>query len=164
MARPLGKVLGDNMRIGWVAAAVFGFAGSAAQAADLKIIDISASLYLEATGKFSGPLAQGASLQNLAKGDGPDHQLASAILVDLTFSGDKNSAPKYATATVDVTQTNHAGQQVVTHKGFTNFVFGPDGIQHKAFLLENATCMPLQVDVHANKTAKTLRLSFSCKA
>jgi hypothetical protein len=89
--------------------------------------------------------------------------LASAILIDLTFSGDKNSAPKYATATVDVTQTNHAGQQVVTHKGFTNFVFGPDGIQHKAFLLENATCMRLQVDVHANKTAKTLRLSFSCK-
>jgi hypothetical protein len=130
----------------------------------LKIIDISASLYLEATGKFSEPLAQGALLQNLAKGDGPDHQLASAILVDLTFSGDKNSAPKYATATVDVTQTNRTGQQVVTHKGFTNFVFGPDGIQHKAFLLENATCMPLQVDVHANKTAKTLRLSFACKA
>jgi hypothetical protein len=151
------------MRIVWVAAALFGLAGSAAQAADLKIVGINASLYLETTGKFSEPLEQGASLENLAKGDGPDHQLASAILIDLTFSGDKNSAPKYATATVDVTQTNHAGQQVVTHKGFTNFVFGPDGIQHKAFLLENATCMPLQVDVHANKTAKTLRLSFSCK-
>jgi hypothetical protein len=152
------------MRIGWVAAALFGLAGSAAQAADLKIVGINASLYLETTGKFSEPLAQDASLQNLAKGDGPDHQLASAILIDLTFSGDKNSAPKYATATVDVMQTDHSGQQVVTHKGFTNFVFGPDGIQHKAFLLENATCMPLQIDVHANKTAKTLRLSFSCKA
>jgi hypothetical protein len=151
------------MRKGWIAAALFGLAGSAAQAADLKIVDIKASLYLEATGKFSEPVTESASFQNLAKGDGPDHQLASAVLLDLTFSGDKNSAPKYATATVDVTQTNHAGQQVVTHKGFTNFVFGPEGIEHKAFLLENATCMPLQVDVHANKTAKTLRLSFACK-
>ena len=146
-----------------VAVAAFGLWGSVAEAADLKITNIKASLYLEDSGKFSDPLAEGDALQNLPKGDGPDRRLASGVLIDLTFSGDKNSAPKYATAVVDVTQTNLAGQQVVTHKGFTNFVFGPDGIEHKAFLLENATCMPLQVDVHANKTAKTLRLAFSCK-
>jgi hypothetical protein len=138
-------------------------AGTGAHAANLKILDIKASLYQESSGAFSEPLAAGKPLQNLAKGDGPDHRLASAVLIQLTFGGDKNSAPKYATATVDVVQTNHAGQSVVTHKGFTNFVFGPEGVEHKAFLLENATCMPLQVDVHANRTAKTLRLPFSCQ-
>jgi hypothetical protein len=151
------------MRKIWVAAALFAIFESTAMAADLKILEIKASLFLEDSGKFSEPLVEGATLQNLAKGDGPDHRLASAVLIDLTFSGDKNSAPKYATAVVDVTQTNRTGQQSVTHKGFTNFVFGPDGIEHKAFVLENATCMPLQVDVHANKTAKTLRLAFVCK-
>lgn len=152
------------MRTFWIGAALFGLLGSEAQAADLKIVDIKASLFLEGSGKFSEPIGEGKSLQNLAKGDGPEHRLASAVLIDLAFSGDKNAQPKYASATVDVTQTNHAGQLVVTNKGFTNFVFGPDGIQHKAFLLENATCMLLQVDVRANKTAKTLRLAFSCKS
>lgn len=133
-----------------------------AEAAELKIVDIKATLFLEATGKFSEPLADGDALDNLAKGDGPDKRLASAVLIDLTFSGEKNAAPKFATATVDVIQTNHAGQSVVTHKGFTHFVFGPDGLEHKAFLLEDATCMPLQVNVHANKTAKSLRLPFHC--
>jgi hypothetical protein len=147
-----------------LAAAGFCLLSAAAQAADLKIVEIKASLYLEATGKFSDPLTADATLENLAKGDGPDHQLASAVLIELTFSGEKNAAPKFATATVDVTQTNHAGQASVTHKGYTHFVFGPDGLEHKAFLLEDATCGALQVDVHANKTAKTLRLPFHCAA
>ena len=146
-----------------VIAILLGLAGSGAEAANLKITDIKASLYLETTGQFSEPLADGASLHDLAKGGGPDKRLASAVLIDLTFSGDKNSTPKFATATVDVLQTNHAGQQVITHKGFDNFVFSAEGVEHKAFLLENATCMPLQVIVHANKTSKTLRLGFDCK-
>ena len=162
-ATAAGQGLGDKMREIWVVAAFLGLVGSSARAADLKIVDIKASLFLEASGKFSEPVAEVAPMENLAKGDGPDRRLASAVLIDLTFTGDKNASPKFATATVDVTQTNHSGQQVVTHKAFTNFIFGPEGVQHKAFLLESATCMPLQVDVHANKTAKTLRLAFSCK-
>jgi len=71
----------------WLAAAGVCVFGAGAQAADLRIVDIKASLYLEATGKFSEPLADGAELENLAKGDGPDRRLASAVLVELTFSG-----------------------------------------------------------------------------
>jgi hypothetical protein len=149
------------IRLGLAAAGVFAL-GAAAQAAELRIVDIKASLYLEATGKFSEPLTADAALENLPKGDGPDHRLASAVLIELTFSGEKNAAPKFATATVDVTQTNHSGQASVTHKGFTHFVFGPDGLEHKAFLLEDAACMPLRVEVRANKSAKTLSLPFHC--
>ena len=85
-----------------------------------------------------------------------------ALLLDFTFEGDKNFSPKYATATVDLTQTDHAGQQVVTHKAFTGFIFGADGIEHKAVFLENATCAPLAISVHAGKTRKPVRLDFSC--
>ena len=84
------------------------------------------------------------------------------MLVDFVFEGDRNASPKYATATVDLTQTGHAGQQVVTHKAFTHFIFGADGVEHKALFLENATCAPLAISVHAGKTEKSVKLDFSC--
>ena len=84
-------------------------------------------------------------------------------MFDFLFAGEKNSSPKYATATVDITQSSRAGQPIVTHKAFTNFVFGPEGQQHKALMLENATCMPMTVEVHSGKTARAVSLDFSCK-
>ena len=146
----------------WIAAAL-AIASGPASAADLKIVDIKAFLYLEHTGKFSDNVVGVPQFEDAAKGGGPNHEPATAILFDLTFAGDKNASPKYATATVDVTQSGRSGQQIVAHKAFTNFIFGADGIQHKAFLVENATCMPIVVDVHANKTAKNVRLDFQCK-
>ena len=137
-------------------------AAQPAMAAELKITDIKAYLYLEHAGKLSDNIVGAPPFENLAKGGGPDHDLATAILFDLTFAGDKNASPKYATATVDVTQSGRSGQ-IVTHKAFTNFIFGADGIQHKVFLVENGTCMPIVVDVRANKTAKNVRLDFQCK-
>ena len=59
---------------------------------------------------------------------GPDQEPATGVFSDLTFSGENNSAPKYATATVNIFQTGKAGQPIVTHKAFTNFIFGADGI------------------------------------
>jgi hypothetical protein len=87
---------------------------------------------------------------------------ATGLLLDFIFAGDKNASPKYATATVDLTQTGRAGQPVVTRKAFTNFNFGPDGIEHKAVFLEAATCMPLAIVVHAGKTQKSAKLDFQC--
>ncbi len=145
----------------WIAAAL-AFASSSAMGAELKIVDIKAFLYLEHAGKLSADIVGGPSLVNVAKGGGPDHDPATAILFDLTFAGEKNASPKYATATVDVTQSARTGQ-VVTRKAFTNFIFGADGIQHKAFLVENGTCAPIAVEVHAGKTEKNVRLDFQCK-
>jgi hypothetical protein len=62
--------------------------------------------------------------------------------VFLLAYSDQNASPKYATATVGVTQSSRTGQ-IVTHKAFTNFIFGADGIQHKVFLVENGTCTPI---------------------
>jgi len=147
-----------------VAAAVMSLAlAGAAHAAELKIIDVKAYAFLEHAGKLSDDLiGNDQSLVDAPRGGALGGDTATGVLLDFTFAGDKNASPKYATAVVDLTQTGHSGQQVVTHKAFTNFIFGADGIEHKAVFLEGATCMPLAIQVHAGKTQKTAKLAFSC--
>ena len=151
------------MRKRWIGLAASAFALGQAEAADVKIVDVKAFLFLEHAGKFSDNIVDDGPFLNLVNGGAPGSDSASAVLFDLTFSGAKNSAPKYATAAVDVIQATLTGQPVVMHKAFTNFILGPDGLEHKALMVENATCTPLTLDVHAGKTSKTVRLDFSCK-
>jgi hypothetical protein len=144
------------------AATSLALAGTA-QAADLKIIDVKAYAFLEHAGKLSDDLLTiDHSVVDAPRGGALGGDTATGLLLDFTFEGDKNASPKYATAVVDLTQTGHSGQQVVTHKAFTNFMFGSDGLEHKVVFLENATCMPLAIQVHAGKTQKAARLDFSC--
>jgi hypothetical protein len=133
-----------------------------AEAAELRIVDVKAFAFLEHAGKLSDDLVGGDALVDAPKGGAPGGETATGVLVDFIFEGDKNASPKYATATVDLTQTGRAGQQVVTHKAFTHFIFGADGVEHKAVFLENATCAPLAISVHAGKTEKSVKLDFSC--
>jgi hypothetical protein len=145
-------------------AAAFSFAlAGGVEAADLKIIDVKAYAFLEHAGRLSDDLvSNGQSLVDAPRGGALGGDTATGLLLDFIFAGDKNAAPKYATATVDLTQIGHSGQPVVTHKAFTNFIFGPDGIEHKALFLEAATCMPLDIVVHAGRTQKTAKLDFQC--
>ena len=133
-----------------------------ASAAEVKIVAVKAYLFLEHSGKLSDDIVDKGPFENLARGGAPGNETASAVLFDLTFSGEKNAAPKYATATVDITQGSITGQPTVIHKAFANFVLGPDGLQHKALLVENATCAPLSLEVFAGKTAKSVKLEFAC--
>src|SRR5271167_4858089 len=144
-----------------VAAMSLVFVGGA-HAAELRIVDVKAYAFLEHAGKLSDDLVGRESLVDAPKGGAPGGDTATCLLVDFTFEGDKNASSKYATATIDLTQTGHAGQQVVTHKAFTHFIFGADGVEHKAVFLENATCAPLAISVHAGKTEKAVKLDFSC--
>ena len=147
-----------------VAAAVISFAlVGGAEAAQLKIVDVKAYAFLEHAGKLSDDLVGvSQSLVDVPKGGALDGDTATGLLIDFIFEGDKNASPKYATAIVDLTQTGRSGQPIVTHRAFTNFIFGPDGIEHKAVFLEAATCMPLAIQVHAGKTEKTARIDFQC--
>ena len=140
----------------------FALSLGAARAADVRIIDVKAFLFWEHSGKLSDDIVNLPPFQNLARGEGPNHEAATAVLFDLTFSGEKNATPKYATATVDITQSQLAGRSIVTHKAFSNFVLGADGLQHKALLVENATCSPLALNVHTNKSEKSVQLDFAC--
>jgi hypothetical protein len=133
-----------------------------ANGAEVKIVTISAYVFLEHAGKLSNDLVGGQGLVNAPRGGAPGGDIATALFLEFTFEGNKNASPKYASATVDLTQTNHEGQQIVTHKAFTNFIFGNDGLEHKALFIEAATCMPLAIDVHAGRTTKSTRLDFQC--
>jgi hypothetical protein len=146
------------------AAAVVSFAlAGGAEAAQLKIIDVKAYAFLEHAGKLSDDLvSSGQSFVDAPKGGALGGDTATGLLIDFTFEGDKNASPKYATAIVDLTQTGRAGQPIITHKAFTNFIFGPEGIEHKAVFLDAATCMPLAIQVHAGKTEKTAKIDFRC--
>src|SRR5277367_235603 len=146
------------------AAAVLSFAlGGGAEAAQFKIVDVKAYAFLEHAGKLSEDLVSGGeSLVDAPKGGALGGDTATGLLIDFTFEGDKNASPKYATAIVDLTQTGRSGQPVVTHRAFTNFIFGPDGLEHKAVFLDGATCMPLAIQVHAGRTQKAAKLEFSC--
>jgi hypothetical protein len=136
----------------------FVLAGGAG-AAQLKITDVKAYAFLEHARKLSDDLvSSGESLVDTPKGG----DTATGLLIDFTFEGDKNASPKYATAVVDLTQTGRSGQPITTHRAFTNFIFGPDGIEHKAVFLEGATCMPLAIQVRAGKTEKSAKLDFHC--
>ena len=135
---------------------------SPADSAELKIADVKAYLFLERAGRLSDDILGAQALVNAPKGGAPGGDTATAVLIDFTFEGDRNAAPKYATATVDLTQTKGDGARVVTHKAFTGFVFGADGVEHKALFLEGATCTPLAIEVHAGHTSKSAHVDFQC--
>jgi hypothetical protein len=151
----------DGLRAAAAAAALALVGG--AEAAELKIVDVKAYAFLEHAGKLSDDLiSSGESLVDAPRGGALGGDTATGLLLDFTFEGNKNASPKYATAIVDLTQTGRSGRPLVTHKAFTNFIFGPDGIEHKAVFLEAATCTPLAIEVHAGKTQMTAKIDFRC--
>ena len=151
-----------GLRVGGLASIVSFVLAWGAGAAQLKITDVKAYAFLEHAGKLSDDLvSSGESLVDAPKGGALGGDTATGLLIDFTFEGDKNASPKYATAVVDLTQTGRSGQ-ITTHRAFTNFIFGPDGFEHKVVFLEGATCMPLAIQVHAGKTEKTAKLDFHC--
>ena len=151
-----------GLRVGAVASVVSFVLAGGALAAQLKITDVKAYAFLEHAGKLSDDLvSSGESLVDAPKGGALGGDTATGLLIDFTFEGDKNASPKYATAVVDLTQTGRSGP-ITTHRAFTNFIFGADGIEHKAVFLEGATCMPLAIQVHAGKTEKSAKLDFHC--
>jgi hypothetical protein len=152
---------GRNLSVFTIFLGGLGLCGGAG-AAELKIVDVKAYVFLEHGGRLSDDIIGSEPLINAPKGGAPGGDTATALILDLTFAGEKNVSPKYATATVDLTQTNSTGQKVVTHKAFTNFIFDANGAEHKVVLLEGATCAPLAIEIHAGKTSKTARLDFQC--
>ena len=155
----------------WAGAAALAASATFARAAapEVKIVDIKVYVFLEHADKLSDDLVGTEGLLNAPRGGAPGGDTATGVLVDLTFSGEKNGAPKAGAskapaATVDLTQTTRDGGRIVTHKAFDTIAFGPEGIAHKAIYLEGATCMPLDIDARAGRTSKSARIAFQCDA
>ena len=150
-------------RLSAAAGAAVLLAASGASAAEVKIFDIKAYMFLEKTGHLSANIADSKeAFKNVSTGGGPGGEAASGILVEFVFAGDKNSAPKYASALINITQSGKNGQKAKTTKAFGGFQFGDSGEVHKALFLENATCMPLEIEVKAGKSTKTAKIEFAC--
>lgn len=135
--------------------------------AQVAVAEIRAQLFLERSGKLSENLVgANAALHNTIIGEGAAGEPADAILVTLAITGPKNakSSDKIARdlASVTVKQKAKTGERILLRRAYGGFLFGESGRIHKAFLLENATCAPLEIEVKLGRSSKVAKLDFSC--
>ncbi len=135
--------------------------------AQVAVTDIRAQLFLERSGKLSDNLVgANKALHNTVIGEGDAGEPADAVLVTLVFSGARNSksSDKIARdlASITVKQQAKTGEKILLRRVYGGFLFGESGRIHKAFLLDNATCAPLEIEVKVGKSARTAKLDFSC--
>ena len=133
----------------------------------ISLTDVKAQLFLERSGKLSDNIAGAKkTFHNTVLGEGDAGEPADAILITLTFQGDKNTrgSDKLARdmAQVKVTQQSKGGTKMLLNRVYGGFVFGENGLSHKAFIIDNATCAPLEIEAKIGKTRKTAKLDFSC--
>ena len=159
----VGTLMPNAMLAAALAVAAALSAAGGARAADVKVSDIKAYLYLEKSGQLSANIIGAKeAFKNTSTGGGAAKEPASNILVEVVLTGEKNTAPKIASALVNITQSGKNGQKTRTAKAFGGFQFGDSGEVHKSLFLENATCMLLEIEVKAGKSAKTVKAEFSC--
>lgn len=138
-----------------------------AASAQVAVAEIRAQLFLERSGKLSENLAgANKSLHNTVIGEGDAGEPADAVLVTLSFTGPKNSrsSDKIARdlASVTVRQQAKTGERILLKRAYGGFLFGESGRIHKAFLLDSATCAPLEIEVKVGRSSKSTKLDFSC--
>ncbi len=143
------------------------FAPCSAAFAQVAVDDIRLQLFKEKSGTLSENIAGSTkSFVNTVSGGGDAGEPAEAVLVTLVLTGPKNakSSDKVARdiASVTVTQAAKTGSRTLLKRAYGGFQFGADGRSHKAFLLENATCAPLEVDVRLGRSRKTVKVDFTC--
>jgi hypothetical protein len=136
--------------------------------AQVTIEDIRIQVFKERVGQFSDNLVgQRAALLNTPRGEGALGDPAEQVLVTLQFNGPRNtrSSDKIARdlANVTVTQTAKTGPRVLLKRAYGGFAFGDNGRYHKAFMLDNATCAPLEIDVRIGRSRRTTKLDFACQ-
>ena len=129
--------------------------------------DLKMQLFLERTGRLSDNIVGSKkTFHNTILGEGDAGEPADAVLVTLVFQGGKNSmgSDKLARdmAQVKVTQMAKTGNKILLNRVYGGFIFGENGLAHKAFLIDNATCAPLEVDAKIGKTRKVAKIDFKC--
>lgn len=133
----------------------------------ITVKDLKAQLFLERSGKFSDNLVgSNKKYHNTVIGEGDAGEPADAVLVTLTFEGTKNTraSDKVATAMgqVKVSQTTKQGKKILLNRVYGGMLFGDNGLAHKAFIVDNATCAPLEIEAKIGRSVKTATIDFSC--
>jgi hypothetical protein len=142
---------------------------SGAIAQEVSISDIKAQAFLERSGRLSDDLSTSDKpLRNLPRPGNELGEPANALLVTLVFKGPKNgeASNKLARDMAQVTVKQMAGdvQRTLLFRAFGGFSFGENGQTAKAFMLDDATCAPIEIDVKVGRTRKTETLDMACDA
>ena len=135
--------------------------------AQVAVAEIRAQIFLERSGRLSDNLiGANKALHNTVIGEGDAGEPAEAVLVTLVFTGAKNakSSDKIARdlASVTVKQKAKTGEKILLRRAYGGFLFGESGRIHKAFMLDNATCAPLEIEVKVGRSARTAKLDLTC--
>lgn len=135
--------------------------------AQVAIAEIKAQLFLERSGALSDNLVgRSLALHNTVIGEGDAGEPAEAVLVTLVFTGAKNSksSDKIARdlAAVTVRQKARTGEKILLKRVYGGFLFGESGRFHKVFMLDNATCAPLEIEVKIGRSVRNASLDFRC--
>lgn len=152
-----------------VLAAGFSLVAFPVLAQDVSITGVKAQAFLERSGRLSDDLvAAKKPFKNLVRPDGDLGEPANALLVTLVFAGPKNSegSKKIARdlAQVTVKQTSGDVTKTLLYRAFGGFSFGAEGQAHRAFMLDDATCAPLEIEVKVGRTQKVQSLELACDA
>jgi hypothetical protein len=131
------------------------------------IKDLQAQLYLERSGKFSGNIVgTGKNFHNTVIGEGDAGEPADSVMVTIVFEGTKNTRASdkvaSALAQVKISQTGKQGKKILLNKAYGGMLFGENGLAHKAILVDNATCAPLEIEAKIGRSSKTATINFSC--
>ncbi|MGL4323138.1 MAG: hypothetical protein ACRCTD_03785 [Beijerinckiaceae bacterium] len=140
-------------------------AANSADNAAVAIKDVRVQFYLEKSATFSDNIASaGKPFMNAARGEGIAEP-ASGLLVTLEVNGPKGgkSSDKIAShiAQIIVTRKYRTGPKS-EQKVFGGFRFNEQGVAYKAFMLDAATCAPLDVDVRLGRSRKRISVDFDC--
>lgn len=133
----------------------------------IAIQDIKVQLFMERSGTLSENLIGSKKvLFNTPTGAGDAGEPAESVLVTLVFQGPKNSrgSDKLARdlAAVKVTQTLKTGPKILINRAFGGMQFAEAGVAYKAFMLDSATCAPLEIEARVGRSRKTVKLDFKC--
>lgn len=136
-------------------------------ASAINIKDLRAQLFLEKSGKLSDNIVGTKKIfRNTVIGEGDAGEPADSVMVTITFEGSKNSraSDKVASALgqVKVTQSTKQGKKILMNRVFGGMLFGDNGLSHKAFIVDAATCAPLEIEAKIGRSTKTANIDFSC--
>jgi hypothetical protein len=149
---------------GFLAAATLLLSANVAAAQDVRLGDLSARLYLEASGKLSDDLLKlkDPKLADLPRGEGIFGEPANTVVFNITLLGAKNTQPKHANAIATIVTTNRTGQRRTETRPLLGFVFNNDGVLNRPIIVENVTCSKVEVEVKSRGASKRAQLDFTC--
>lgn len=131
----------------------------------LAIRDLRVQFFNEKSATFSANIADAPQpFHNAARGEGLAEP-ASGLLITIEVGGPKNgrSNDKIALhlAQVNVTRKYKAGPKL-EQRVFGGFFFNEQGVAYKAFMVDAATCAPIEIEARLGRSRKAVKVDFDC--